>query len=750
MKHVILWVGFGAALAGPACGKESRLPAPEHDGIYSFADACVAIEVAPAGGRGARFLAISEDGESYEAEARAPEEAARFTMKPSDLGSYLLYDHEAHYLIVDGDGLRRVAQLESDMTTNLDGYASGAEWALSPSDSDPARFRLDHPDTGLTLGASAAVGAAGDAAEITLFPAHDCAPFPELTTDAEGRVERVEHDDGALFGIVDTHSHLLTNYAFGGGGLYHGAPFHPLGVEHALRDCRQSHGHEGRRDLLGYGFDRAGRREADETLFLSIITGQTPEFNHHTDGYPTFTDWPSAHFSSTHQVQYYKWLERAYLGGLRLVVQHATSNQILCELIVGSGTQSARYSCNDMVAVDRILAETYAMERYIDAQEGGPGQGWFRIVTSPEEAREVIRGGKMAVVLGIEVSNLFDCFLVRPDGAPVCDAAHVQAQLDHYHDLGVRAIFPVHKADNALSAGDGDRGLTELGNFAQTGHYLNFTEDCPDVPSAFDRGPVTFGALNEPRDDYFAPPPYDMSGFFESPIDVLLEFADELRGGPLEGEYCQNAGLTPLGEYLIGEVIARGMILEIDHLPKHAYVRAFEILEELDYPAAGTHGVNNRGALYALGGVSKLNLGRCRNPDQPGAMVAELEARVALIEEHGGFPAEGFGFDFNGFAGAPGPRLGPDSVCDTPQDDPLTYPFESYAGDVIFHQPRVGERTIDFNTEGMAHIGLLPELIEDARRDGATDEQLAPLFRSAEAYIRMWERAEQRAAALSP
>jgi hypothetical protein len=43
---------------------------------------------------------------------------------------------------------------------------------------------------------------------------------------------------------------------------------------------------------------------------------------------------------------------------------------------------------------------------------------------------------------------------------------------------------------------------------------------------------------------------------------------------------------------------------------------------------------------------------------------------------------------------------------------------------------------------------MLPELIEDARNDGMTDEELEPLFRSAEAYLRMWERAEARAVEL--
>src|SRR5690606_19384093 len=140
----------------------------------------------------------------------------------------------------------------------------------------------------------------------------------------------------------------------------------------------------------------------------------------------------------------------------------------------------------------------YAMERYIDAQEGGPGQGWFRIVTSPAEAREVIAQGKLAVVLGIETSTPFNCFPTPREGYPTCDEAHVREQLDRYHDLGVRALFPVHKYDNAFSAGDGHRTIIELGNFVNSGHWSNFTQECPAIPTVFDRGDVTFGGLNMP------------------------------------------------------------------------------------------------------------------------------------------------------------------------------------------------------------------------------------------------------------
>ena len=649
--------------------------------------------------------------------------------------------------MVSEDGeLSRQTTLVSDVTLVDDSYVSGALWQLEPRGSD---LVLRNLRTGRLLATDGTTDDPSRGSALGLRPVEGCTEHPELTLDAQGRPEKTRFDDGDLYGIVDTHSHILSNWAFGGGSIFHGAPFHPLGVEHALPDCDPYHGEMGRKDFFGFAFDNAGPGDADlGDILPQIVTGELDQDNHHTAGYPTFTEWPAAPYRSTHQTQYYRWLERAHRAGLRLVIQHATTNAVICHLIAGADIQKVRYSCEDMVAVDRIIEETYAMERYIDAQSGGPGKGWFRIVFSPEEAREVIAEGNMAVVLGIETSDLFDCRLVPRASSPVCDESYVVQQLDRYYDLGVRVLFPVHKYDNAFSAGDGHKAFIELGNFANSGHWSNFVEDgCPDVNTVFDSGSVEFGGLNQPREVYASAPPNDFSSFPEAPLAAIFPFVSHLGEPALEGDYCQNHGLTPLGELLMREMMARGMIIEIDHLPRRAYARAFELLEANDYPAAATHGTNHGGRLYALGGVSKTGLGRCQDPERRGAMLDALLGRVALIESNGGYPAEGFGFDLNGFAGAPGPRFGPDG-CSTPQEDPITYPFTSYAGDVTFTAPQVGERTIDFNTEGMVHIGLLPELIEDARRDAASEADLEPLFRSAEGYIRMWEKAEARSAAL--
>ncbi len=431
--------------------------------------------------------------------------------------------------------------------------------------------------------------------------------FRSCRVDATGDVTVTEFEDGSVFGFVETHAHLFTNLGFGGGGVFHGAPFHPLGVEHALGDCALNHGEDGRKDFMGATFN-AGVGDFND-LLPAIVAGELPEKDHDTQGYPEFTSWPAAPFSATHQVQYYKWLERAYLSGLRLLVQDATTNQVLCQLVTGIGANPKRYDCNDMIAVDRIIEATYAMERYIDALSGGPGKGWFRIVFSPAEAREQIKAGKLAVVLGIETSDLFDCFLVPFGEFSKCTEADVVAKLDDYHARGVRVLFPVHKFDNAFSAGDGDRRVSDIGNFAHTGHYSNFVL-CPaellTFHGGFDDGGLNFANLNQPRDVYDSPPPFDMSGFDANPIGTLLPNIGLLSGGPLEGEYCQNHGLTDLGEFLMLEMMKRGMVIEVDHMPRKSYKRAYELLVENDYPAVGSHGRNNNGLLYELGGVSKV------------------------------------------------------------------------------------------------------------------------------------------------
>jgi microsomal dipeptidase-like Zn-dependent dipeptidase len=739
----------------PDVAEFDRGQAPGTDGIYGFANGCYAVEgfdgfAAPA------FVDASDDGTTFAFTGADAAEVSRFHMRATDLGSYLLYDSDRHYLIAEDTAdvgeepawlFGRVDTLESDILLLDDTFVSPAEWVVEVSVQDAERFQLTHYQTGRYLALDGLTEDEADAAVISFFEQEGCAEFPELTVDATGAVESRQWEDGDLWGIADTHEHMMSNFAFGGGGVFHGAPYHRLGVEHALGSCEPYHGEEGRRDLIGLFYDRNLGLDVD-ALIPIITSGQSEDFNHFTAGYPEFIDWPNAGRRATHQTLYYRWIERAYLSGLRLFVQHVTGNSVLCEFVTGMGGQ-VRYSCNDMVTIDRSIEEVRNLERYIDAQSGGPGQGWFRVVDTPEQARDVINEGQMAVVLGIEISNLFDCFVTPREEFDVCDGDSIRDDLDRYYDLGVRVIFPVHKFDNGFGAGDGNKGIIELGNFINSGQYSNFVEDCPGGASGFDRGNLSFGGLNQPREVYDSPPPVDMRGFAAGPIGALLPYLSEIQEGSLEGNFCQNAGMTDLGETLIDEMLQRGMIVDIAHLSQRGVLRALEILEESDYPALSTHSQTYDGRLYEIGGMSHTGFGGCGDTGETDTMGNGFRSRIQQRIDNGAYPGEGFGFDFNGFAHSRRPRFGESSPCSQPQPNPITYPFTSYDGDIEFQEPQLGSRAVDFNTEGMIHIGLLPELIEDVRRDGMSDEDLEPLFRSAESFVRMWERAEERAAELS-
>ncbi len=107
---------------------------------------------------------------------------------------------------------------------------------------------------------------------------------------------------------------------------------------------------------------------------------------------------------------------------------------------------------------------------------------------------------------------------------------------------------------------------------------------------------------------------------------------------------------------------------------------------------------------------------------------------MARYRARGRFFGVGLGTDTNGFSSLPGPR--PDAAR-----HPLRYPFTSYDGSVTFTRERTGTRTFDLNRDGVAHYGLIADLIADMERTASGRRALPLLFNSAEAYLETWQRA---------
>jgi hypothetical protein len=49
-------------------------------------------------------------------------------------------------------------------------------------------------------------------------------------------------------------------------------------------------------------------------------------------------------------------------------------------------------------------------------------------------------------------------------------------------------------------------------------------------------------------------------------------------------------------------------------------------------------------------------------------------------------------------------------------------------------------RDFDYNLDGLAHYGMLPDMLQDLRNVGLAPAVIGSLFRSAEHYIDVWER----------
>jgi hypothetical protein len=49
----------------------------------------------------------------------------------------------------------------------------------------------------------------------------------------------------------------------------------------------------------------------------------------------------------------------------------------------------------------------------------------------------------------------------------------------------------------------------------------------------------------------------------------------------------------------------------------------------------------------------------------------------------------------------------------------------------------------DLNTDGVAHYGLYPDYIADMMMQPGGKPAVATLFRSAEAYLQLWEKVEK-------
>ncbi len=746
MSRLAAVAAAACLLAGCASGGDRGTREPvEGEPAYEVAQQCVSIRHASGA-----FLATGEGGQYRLAEV--PEaDADRFFLKPSELGRFLLYDQDRGYLSSDASGLVRRPCAGASAVWGILHLEDGGQSSSKGSSKDSSStddvtlvtaagdLRLGGREEDLFLGErTEPISREEDAFDLVERSAEDCAEFPEAALDAV--VSPAFHEPldptGPVLGFADMHTHLNFAKALGGVALA-GRTFHPFGIEHALGDCSPIHGPEGVLDFLG-GMGSSGP--------------------HDTTGYPDFTDWPKRDTFS-HMQAYYRWIERAYLSGLRIVVILATGNPTLCQALGLMRPMLSEGDCTPASTVELQTLYIYDVQDYVDAQEGGPGEGWFRVVTSPAEAREVIAGNKLAVVLGVEYGTLFDC----REGQAKCTPDYVDVELEALHAMGVRVVFPIHRFDNAFGGtrpSGGDHGAWmnfaskmvtgEIDHVADLlnptkmllrpcagGHFYEI-EQCPEGVT----GSRSLRSMSTFLDETFPPIGPPLSDLLAILLfDKLGPFPDYAGFTGPDSHACNVLGLEPVGRYLVHALMDRGMIIDLDHMSYYMMTETLDILEARGYSGVvSSHSwiessERIRRRIFALGGMMSPFNGR------PSSIASRI---LDWADEMADYPfpvAVGIGTDV----------MGVTSQTSADPDVTIDYPFTSHDGLVSFLPPKTGNRSFDYANGGLEHYGLLPEWVEnlrqvDAKRGGDPGGEAMEVFmRSAEAYLQMWERAEAAA-----
>lgn len=606
---------------------------------------------------------------------------------------------------------------------------------------------------------------------------------------------------GVLRGYLDMHLHLFGSMAHGGKNLA-GDP--------APIDANGNFTLDGTFNIntaLSPAGDLALHKTISHGLLNDTSGDGTQDGSRSWYGAPYFSGWPKW-TSTTHQQTYYAWLERAWRGGLRTTTLLASHVESLCKTSLKATRETSWPICEDsMLHIVEQLKAARDFQRFVDDQSGGPGQGWFRLVSTPQQAREVIRNGKLAVVLGIEVDNLFNCKerscpadfgLSAARIAPLTSLpqpATIEAAVDVIYDMGVRHIFPVHNFDNGFGAAATWMDPIGVGQAIAEQRWWE-TRDCGD--GAGDYGFWLDNAMQSIM---------TFMGFGIAETPPLPFYIN----GNLEPSYasCNTRGLRPAGDNaqqpggrrLLRALMNKGMLIDIDHMSAYSvdqtialtqtapgsssdpypllagHVQFFDLHEQGFRDNKGRHErMRTRAQLDAVrmgGGMIAAMLKddvqdtdlkgekytRTYTPLHGGAVADDCrhssktwaQALQYAVDVMGGPVA--MGSDFNGQAGHLGPRFGSDAcggwgspngkerLYQEVAQNRIGYPL-NLPGFGTFDKQVTGFKTFDYNVDGLAHIGLLPDMVADLQNIGVDQLYLDQLFCSAEAYVRVWERAE--------
>ncbi len=563
---------------------------------------------------------------------------------------------------------------------------------------------------------------------------------------------------GELRGWVDMHAHPMSHLGLGG-KMIHGTPDVGALMHSGTRSCDilSPTRADGLSDVLTHCgpthmWWEPGFRECGDILryaLVKVLEKENEAASRHGPGFPKFpppggsgvdgNGWRPHWSDITHQKMWIDWVYRAYRGGQRGMVALALHSRTLA--LVSNGPDLSY----DQAAGDLQIAEIKEMVKR---------HGFMEIAYSPAQFRDIVGRNKLAIVLGLELDDLGD--FTRNSSSE--DA--IRTEIDRLHTQGVRYVFPVHLTDNRLAGSAVYNELFNVATFIQTGQYwqlataTNISFRFPNLRSEYTNlvsSINTIMSLIPLSETVTGPALGDLSeADRQDPKKVLEAYLHYILGDvfgqrlilpdsspecPTGHGHVNAKGLTSWGATAINHMMSRGMMIDTDHMSKLAFDDALALTQVSGYALNSGHNgcsttevlanENNRTAqqysmLTARGGMLGVGLGT--NADD---FISAYTNAVAAAAK--GDPSNvrlGLGTDMNGMYHGPQPPTGAVKALDYSQ----------------LPRGKTGLATWDYNLDGVAHYGMLPDfLVHVGQRPGGSTV-LTNIFGSAEGFARMWEK----------
>mgnify|MGYP001443231649 CR=1 FL=1 len=527
-----------------------------------------------------------------------------------------------------------------------------------------------------------------------------------------------------LRGFVDLHTHPMAHLAFGG-HLLHGAPdvgvLMPAGQIYRDNDCNQTPERaKDKKQALGSCYAaHAGKdwikNKCGNDIRRLVLNGfedgnhtNKPHDVDHPPGFPSFTKWPK-HDDILHQQMWVDWTKRSYEGGMRVMVALAVNNYTLAHGLEASSANPRRDKASGDLQIDELKKMVAK-------------HSWMEIAYSAADVRRIVgERDKMAVIIGVELDDMGDFLVNKSKPSP----AAVRKEIQRLHGKGVRYAFPIHLVDNYFGGTAVYEDEVNRANCFHAGDWWQLK--CTDG-----KGPDEFGIKHK------------VSGGWDVFVNMKLGHC----GGSAPIKTCKageghmnTKGLSKEGEAAISEMMRLGMLIDVDHTSLETFR---DILDHTKTPGGGYPLVSGHNGLRA--GTDGLPV----KPGHEGTENQRTKAQYIELAKRKGIAGIGWGTlradewrkrlhaagttgiqlalgsDINGMVVQPAPRQG----CSA------SSPCVSYSSS--FPKPDQW----DYNRDGVAHVGLFPDVLRDVETQPGGDTIVDGLFNGAEGFAVMWERAE--------